>query len=359
MVKGHIIVKINQIEKQTEESFYNCLEGIDFVRSIDDVTGLYDLRTDKVFRVVFQKSKKPKYFLIEIKTNGQPRFARQAVNQLLIYLNCMEEESYGMFVAPYISSAAAEICKNNNIGYADLAGNCYLSFSNVFIEKEGNPNPFKKEKVLKSLFSPKSERLLRALLNSGPREWKVADLAETADISYGLIAKVKKNLLDREWIEADTVGFQLIKPFVLLSAWTERYAYKKNLIREFYSMQDIGEIEAAISINAQDLNIRAGLTGFSGGARLAPAVRYQRVMAYVEDPEKLALSMELKEVNSGANVLLLDPYDEGVFYGSQSLGDDRIVSPIQIYLDLMSITGRGEEAGESIMEQVIKKIWSQ
>jgi len=352
-------VKINQIEEQAEKAFYNCLEGINFVRSIEDVSGLYDFYIDKVFRVVLQNAKKPKYFLIEIKSNGQPRFAREAVNQLQIDLNEMDEESYGMFVAPYISSTAADICKNNQIGYADLAGNCYLSFSNIFIQKEGNPNPYTKEQDLKSLFSPKSERLLRVLLNSGPAEWKVADLAEIADVSYGLISKVKKNLLDREWIEADTIGFQLVKPYELLSAWTEEYTYRKNRVRDYYSLMDISELEAAILSKASEIGTRIGLTGFSGGARLAPAVRYQRVMAYIEDPDKLASALDLKEVDSGANVQFLVPYDEGVFYGSQVIGDDRIVSPIQIYLDLMSIPGRGEEAGEAIMEQVIKKIWLQ
>lgn len=350
-------MKTFNMEKQSKELFYECLKGINFVKSVDDVTGLYNSNVDTVFRIVFQKAKTPKYFLVETKINGQPRFARQAVNQLMINLREMKEDSYGIFIAPFISPESADICKNNNIGYADFAGNCYISFSNVFIQKEGNPNLYKKEQDLKSLFSPKSERLLRVLLNSGSKEWKVAGLSKAADISYGLVSKVKRNLMDREWVESETIGFQLVKPFELLNAWVENYTYRRNNVREYYSLLGISEIEAAIIASAQQTNIRVGLTGFSGGTRIAPAVRYQRVMAYVEDSDKIAASMELKEVSSGANVLLLDPYDEGVFYGSQLVGNDQIVSPIQIYLDLMSISGRGEEAGEVIMEQVIKKLW--
>lgn len=345
------------VEKQSKELFYKCLRSISFVKSIDDVTKSYDFNIDSIFRIVFEKVKKPQYLIIETKTNGQPRYARQAVNQLLIIQKDMKEDNYGIFIAPFISSEAAQICKLNNMGYADFAGNCYISFSNVFIQKEGNPNPYTKEQDLKSLYNPKSERLLRVLLNSGPKEWKVADIARAADISFGLVSKVKKYLTDREWIVSETIGFKLVKPFELLDAWTEHYHYRKNDVKEYYSILSVSEVEEKLMAYSTISGDRTGLTGFSGGARIAPAVRYQRVMAYAENIEEFVDSLGLKQVNSGANVLILGPYDEGVFYGSRYVGSDLIVSPIQIYLDLMSISGRGEEAAEAIMEQVIKSIW--
>src|SRR3990172_2591838 len=61
--------------------------------------------------------------IAEIKSSGQPRFAREAVNQLFRY----RDESPGMyavFLAPYISSQAAAICEKNDVGYADVAGDC-------------------------------------------------------------------------------------------------------------------------------------------------------------------------------------------------------------------------------------------
>lgn len=350
-------MKIPVVEKQIKELLYECLNSINFVRSIDDLTKLYDLNIDSIFRIEFEKAGNPKYLLIETKTNGQPRYARQAVNQLLIIQKDMKEDNYGIFMAPFISSEAAQICKMNNIGYADFAGNCYFSFSNVFIQKEGNPNPYTKEQNLKSLFNPKSERLIRVLLTGGPKEWKVADIAMAADVSFGLVSRVKKYLADREWIVSETIGFRLVKPFKLLDAWVEQYHYRKNDVKEYYSILSVSEIEEKLMAYSTKSGFRAGLTGFSGGARIAPAVRYQRVMAYAENIEKFAEFMELKQVTSGANVLILDPYDEGVFYGSQYVGSDLIVSPIQIYLDLMSVSGRGEEAAEVIMEQVIKNIW--
>ena len=66
---------------------------------------------------------------------------------------------------------------------------------------------------------------------------------------------------------------------------------------------------------------------------------------------------EFKEVGSGANVTLLAPYDEGVYYGVLTQEGSRIVSPVQLYLDLIGFKGRGEEAANAILEEVIKPLW--
>jgi hypothetical protein len=100
------------------------------------------------------------------------------------------------------------------------------------------------------------------------------------------------------------------------------------------------------------------LTGFSGAARLAPAVRYQRAMVYIEETEhNIASILDLKRVPSGANVSLLIPYDDGVFYRTREYEGIRIVSPVQLYLDLIGFRGRGEEAANAILEEVIRSQW--
>jgi len=76
------------------------------------------------------------FVLMEVKTNGAPRFAREAVNQLLL-LRQSYPDAYGVFVAPYITQRAAEVCLSEGIGYIDLSGNCRLCFGTTFIQREG------------------------------------------------------------------------------------------------------------------------------------------------------------------------------------------------------------------------------
>ena len=81
-------------------------------------------------------------------------------------------------------------------------------------------------------------------------------------------------------------------------------------------------------------------------------------MAYVSTiPELLLERAELKEVPSGANVSLMIPYDDGVFYGAREVEALRVVCPVQLYLDLKGYKGRGEEAAEAVWKQELSKLW--
>ena len=345
--------KLSEIETSAKSILKDTLEKIPFLKVVS-----IDRQKDGVDLIVnLALNGKKQTLIVELKNNGQPRMAREAVNQLIRYRDSFPN-SYTVFMAPYISPQAAEICLKDGVGYVDFAGNSYLSFGQVYIEQTGRPNPFKTKRDLTSLYSPKAARVLRVLMNNPGRRWKTQDLANDAGVSLGQIANVKRLLLDREWI-AQQDGFSLTEPWKLLEEWSNAYTFRKNEVRNFYSLKNIPEIETDLARICNEKGIEYAMTGFSGAARFAPAVRYNRVMAYVYTmPENIFSLLDLKEVESGANMMLLGPYDEGVFYGTRVIDDIRIVSPVQIYLDLKSYKGRGEEAAEALLRDVIKPKWS-
>jgi hypothetical protein len=291
---------------------------------------------------------------VEVRTSGQPRPAREAVNQLIQYRPFFPG-SYGVFMAPYISPEAAEILKKEGIGYIDFSGNCLLSFEQIYIEQGGRPNLFMKRRDLRSLYSPRAERVLRVLLSNPKRVWKLKDLAAEARVSLGQSSNVKKLLRDREWVRIEPGGLVLSEPDRLLGEWVGNYSFRRNRVSDFYSGQGIPEVEIQLAESCRKKGLAYALTSFSGAARLAPAVGYERAMAYVEETDEDPASLfNLKQVRSGANVSLLTPYDDGVFYNISEVDGLRIVSPIQIYLDLMSFRGPGEAAAATILEEVIR-----
>jgi hypothetical protein len=346
-------IRLSDIEATAQSTLRGILEKISFLKivSIEREKKGVDLLVNLAL------NNEKQVLIVEVKNNGQPRMAREAVNQLIRYRDSYPN-AYCVFMAPYISPQAAGICLNDGVGYIDYAGNCYLSFGQVYIEQTGRPNPFKTRRDLTSLYSPKASRVLRVLMNNPGKTWKTQNLANEARVSLGQVANVKKLLLDREWITKQN-GFSLTEPWMLLEEWAKAYTYRKNEVRNFYSLKNIPEIESDLARACSEKGIEYALTGFSGAARFAPAVRYNRVMAFVYNTqEDVASLLSLKEVESGANVMLLGPYDQGVFYGTQVIDAIRIVSPLQIYLDLKGYKGRGEEAAEVLLRDVIEPKWS-
>jgi hypothetical protein len=347
-----------RFEQKTIDALKRCLENVPFVQGVmplseQELVG--DMRPALVAKVKLPDGEKR--IIIEFKTVGQPRIARDALNQLLRYREILPD-AYGVFAAPYISPKAAQIWADEGLGYMDLAGNCHLSFGQIYVEKMGNPNPFSDKRELRSLYSPKATRILRVLLSNPKTEWRLQALSEVARVSLGLVAKVKSLLADREWITEGAKGLRLIDPEALLIEWAHNYTYRKNVVRNFYSLKTTPENEAHIAEVLSKKVIRYALTGFSGADRIAPFMRYSKMMAYVdESDEDVTDFLNLNKVTSGANVTLLTPYDEGVYYGSFEFNGIQVVSPIQVYLDLAGDRGRGEDAAKELMEKVIRPSW--
>jgi len=166
-------------------------------------------------------------------------------------------------------------------------------------------------------------------------------------------------LEDREWIRSDKEGFRLMDPSALLNDWAVNYDIRRNSIFEFYSLKSVPEIEGELAEFCSRESIIYALTGFSGGARYASAVRYQRVTAYIQDDAiaNVAKALKLKQVSSGANVSLISPKDRNIFYGSQFIDSACIASTSQLYLDLRSLHARGDEAAEALLRRKIEPTW--
>ncbi|MFQ5484046.1 MAG: type IV toxin-antitoxin system AbiEi family antitoxin [Desulfobacterales bacterium] len=346
-------LSIDVIGKRAVEALNICLNRVPFLKiaEIREETSLEGV--PQILRVKIVHRGGVKNLMIALMGNGQPRLARQAVNQLL--RTCNEfQDVYGVFVAPYISAKSADICSSEEVGYLDLAGNCRLCFDEIYIEQEGKSNVFTKKRDLRSLYSPRAERILRVLLNNSKKVWKTQELAKEAQVSLGQVSNVKKLLFDREWIQIEKKGFLLSSPESLLKDWAENYSFEKNRITDYYSLKDVAEIETELASLCSRKGLLYAFTCFSGAARLAPTVRYKKIFSYIEETkEDVTWQLGLRKVSAGANLSLLSPYDQGVFSGSYETHGVRIASPVQIYLDLSCFRGHGEEAAQALLNQGI------
>lgn len=303
--------------------------------------------------------------ICEVKASGQPRHVRLAVLELNDYVRALPiGHAYPVLVAPYLSPEAREMCREANVGFLDFWGNWYLCFDQVFIERTGKKVATAQRRELRSLFGPKSARILRLLLRHPEHNWKVVELAERARVSVGQVSNVRAALMDHEWAEAGKAseGLRVTRPDVILDAWREVYGKHRPQRSNYYTLLHGDALESAIraALTEADDGAKAVLASFSAAQWLAPFARVatRRFFADAEGEAALRKHLRLEPISRGENVVIERPKDEGIF-------DDRIqpapgiwcTGLVQTYLDLAVAGERGREAAEHLRSLKILPMW--
>lgn len=271
-----------------------------------------------------------------------------------------------VLAAPHISPRMAELCEDHGWSWYDLAGNCRLvAPGSLYIERTGNKPVHERPKPKANLGTTASARVLRTLLMEEPvdRRWTQTELRDACDpsVSIGLVNKVVTHLREEAWLTLQEDGrFFVSDPAGLLQMWAKEYRFDHHRQISYFTRLKGKALTQMLS----DLRLsdgKAAYAVFSAAEIDAPNVRQNKVWLYVneaalDDLEKIIGS---KQVDSGANLIVLVPDDDGVFYKRRpeepwSLGR---TNPIQTWLDLKNVGGRGEEAAEALMEQCLESKW--
>ncbi len=291
-----------------------------------------------------------------IRRQLHPQTARLAISELRAQVSA-GLDAYPLLIAPFVSPATAAVCTAEQVGYADLAGNCRLAFGGIYIERRGQPNPARRRDELKSLFTPRAERVVRTLLAHPRRGWKLVDVASEAGVSLGHAHNVKRVLLQQELVDEAQDGLRLVQPAALLESWAAADRPPDQVVGAF-SMDDLAEVEQRLSREGREPGRTYALTEFAAAIRYAPMVRHAWVSAYIAPPiEPWLEAVAARPVGSGANLRLILPRDEGVFYDVRDCDGVQVVTPVQAYVDLVRTGGRGEEAAAALRQKVIEPRW--
>ncbi len=301
----------------------------------------------------------------EIGINVKARITPQTALSVVEQVRSLPAEMLRVVYAPVISPRVAELLDRSSIGCVDAAGNCRFRSRRhrLLIDRRGRRAPPRLPQGAADPFSPKSSRIVRAVLSEPAKGWKVRELANHPDVkvSPGLVVKVKRTLVEESYaVERDGLLY-LRDPVGLLENWTPNYPGPAEQVPMYF----LGETETAEEAvarwcRAHDLNYALG--GHSAAWRLAPEVRYSVAAVYVEQRgfspdvlDKLSKYKGGKRVDTGANLLLWRPFDQSVLAGRHSVGASalKVTSAIQTFLDLKKLTGRGEEAAAAIYDRLL------
>jgi len=330
---------------------------------IDEVTLSHDTQGYGFdIHAVVRIGNKNHNLIIQASSVGQPLKTRNAIAIWQAWARQKDlKDCYFVFAAPYMSEASRNLCREAGIGFFDLTGNCYLCFGHVFIERFGFKHDAEKRE-LRSIFELKASRILRRLLSNPSRHWTVQELAKESQVSNGLVSQVKTKLLQSEvaWAQRDT--FALRDPERLLKQWSDAYRFKKHKLVQFYSPKSLDETDPLIVNYCKKKDIEYALT-LNSAVRLT-GVQHVRLItrsdAFVTcDPLEIGQALGFKPVESGGNIVLINPVDEDLFFNKRIVESASVVSDIQLYLDFAAQSGRVKETAEFLLDARILRTWKE
>lgn len=265
---------------------------------------------------------------------------------------------YCIIMAPYISDASAKICETYGVGYCDLSGNCLIQMDSIYISNKGNPNRYPVENHAKTIFKSSAKTtslILRELMKDVSKRWKIKELAEKVGCSIGMVSRVKTYLCEQSWAVMDSSGLHITDAESLMKEWSRAYEIPEAI--SCYTIESIPRFEEKCYAAYRKNGVSLCLTGFSGGVRYAPVVRYTKAHVWVDrkDITDFLNLTECKKVDSGANVTVYIADSDEVFVDCREINQSGVASPVQVYLDCMQLKGRGEEMAEAVFSKEICK----
>jgi hypothetical protein len=259
-------------------------------------------------------------------------------------------------VAPFLGERSRELLGALGVSFADATGNIRLAIDDpaVFIEGWGaDRDPDRQPRALGSLKGAVAGRVIRALCDFAP-PYGIRMLAQASSTPLGTVSRVV-SFLETEALLVRDENRQItsVDWAGLISRWARDYGVRKtNAAHSFLEPRGIAALPPKLG-----LLDRYALTGSLAGPGIAPA---RLAMIYVDDAAAAAVALELAPTEAGANVWLLEPYDDVVFErtrrftSSQGTALENVVAaaPAQVAVDLMTSPGRGPQEAEALIERM-------
>jgi hypothetical protein len=265
-------------------------------------------------------------------------------------LSSVNGETNILVVTPYLGQSARNELARESISFVDLTGNIRFVLNKpvVFIEAQGsNKNPLRENISLKSLKGRGAGRVVRGLLDYQP-PFSIRRLSIETETSLASISRVV-DLLEREAIiTRDSPRGQILSVNWerVLRRWIQDYNFmESNKMKTYLEPRGLPEVLSKLA----RANFKYAITGSSAAVRYAPVTQSRLLIVYVDYPEAVQEQLQLRNAETGGNVLLGRPFDPVAFERIET-SDQLIYAKVsQVVADLLTGTGRNPSEGEALV----------
>jgi hypothetical protein len=271
-----------------------------------------------------------------------------------------------LLVAPRLDAPVRRMLREAGVSYADLAGSLFLSAPGIAVRVDAPADrsaPTRgPERGEVSPFADKASLVLRAMLREPARTWGVRELAGTLGISPGLVSRTGEVLVSRGYAEPRGGKLVLRDAAAALIDWASAGQWRRNRMRSFV-VPYAGEELRQAAWNVVE-SYGAGLGAMTQLAALdayaSNVAGTDQVHAYCGPDvfESVAVGVTARlhgeAVQKGGNLHIVRPsLHNSVLFDAREVEGVRVVSPVQLFIDLCGYPVRGGEGAEMLLRSVL------
>jgi DNA-binding transcriptional ArsR family regulator len=256
--------------------------------------------------------------------------------------------------------------KSQGVWFADLSGNRFFWGPGLFVDREVAERPDELREPPPSVFADRNSLVLRYLLPRPPIQIGIRELARKLELSPAAVSLSLRRLREMGHLETSN-EIRLLDREALLDEWVSFYRPRFRRQADFRYYVHVRSAEAIIQkLRAQRVAREDGyaLSLHAGASLVAPFVQFREAHVYVPPAEealrtRLLKAVGGKEASREANLVFLEPFYKSSFlFDSRMIKGIRVVSDLQLYLDLSCFPQRGIEQASVILERRLRPSWS-
>lgn len=251
-------------------------------------------------------------------------------------------------MARYLAPPTRERIAAGGAGYVDATGNVLLSSDRPALalrDRGEDRDPWRgRGRPRGTLQGAPAARVVRALADFAA-PCTVPELAGRAGASIGATYRVVAFLEGEGLLTRTPYGpISEVQWRPLLERWSQDYGFAaSNTVQTFLEPRGLGPFTERLG-ESPELEYVA--TGSLAAGRIAPYAPARMATLYVRDLATAAETLDLRAVDSGANVALAAARYDVVFDRSQTIEGLRIAAVSQVAVDLL--TGPGRNPSEAV-----------
>lgn len=289
--------------------------------------------------------------VVEAKRSLATRDLPQMHQRIQTYLPQLQNAE-PLVIARYLAPSAREWLEKRNVSYADATGNVWLSASRpaLFLRDVGaDRDPWRGPgRPRGTLKGPPAARVVRALIDYAAPP-TVPELVRRSGASTGATYRVVEFLEGELLVEREARGVVTVPSWRgLLERWSRDYGFQSsNPVGGYLEPRGSGALQDKLR---QADGLDYALTGSLAAQHWAPFAPAKLAMLYVDDADVAVQQLQLREVDTGANVLLASATASVVFERTIDVGGLRYVAHSQAAVDLLTAPGRGPSEAQALLD---------